>query len=202
MKPKLTYFDAPVSRGEECRLAFWLAGADFEDNRVKAADRAAEAAKTPFGGMPALEIPGKPVILAQSNAILVYIGREHGLHPKDHYEAARHEAMMGHIEDVRNVIGATIRMTDDEKKRVREDIAANYLPRWAASAERYMTDGPFFAGATPHVVDTKIFMIVRWLTGGKVDHIPTEIVAGQPKLMRAHDAFRDHPRVQAWYARG
>ena len=34
-KPKLTYFDAPVSRGEECRLALHLAGIDFEDVRIK-----------------------------------------------------------------------------------------------------------------------------------------------------------------------
>ena len=33
-KPKLIYFDAPVSRGEECRLALHLAGIDFEDVRI------------------------------------------------------------------------------------------------------------------------------------------------------------------------
>jgi len=37
-KPKLTYFDAPVSRGEECRLALHLAGVDFEDIRIRSAD--------------------------------------------------------------------------------------------------------------------------------------------------------------------
>ena len=34
-KPRLIYFDAPVSRGEECRLALHLAGVDFEDVRIK-----------------------------------------------------------------------------------------------------------------------------------------------------------------------
>lgn len=33
-KPKLTYFDAPASRGEECRLALHIAGVPFEDNRI------------------------------------------------------------------------------------------------------------------------------------------------------------------------
>jgi glutathione S-transferase len=34
---RLIYFDAPVSRGEECRLALHLAGIDFEDVRINAA---------------------------------------------------------------------------------------------------------------------------------------------------------------------
>ena len=34
----------------------------------------------PYGGLPVLELPGDPP-LAHSNAILVLIGRRHGLHP-------------------------------------------------------------------------------------------------------------------------
>lgn len=79
-KPKLTYFDAPVSRGEECRLALAVAGVDFEDLRIKGADWPAMKAQTPYGALPILELPGKPP-LAQTNAILVLIGRRHGLHP-------------------------------------------------------------------------------------------------------------------------
>ena len=99
-KPKLTYFDAPASRGEECRLALHVAGVDFEDDRIKRADWPALKPTTPFGSVPVLEMPGHPA-LAQSNAILVLIGRLHGLHPKDVFEAARHEAMMHHVEDLR-----------------------------------------------------------------------------------------------------
>ena len=41
--------------------------------------------------MPVLELAGQPP-LGESNAILVYIGRQHGLHPKDDLQAAYHEA--------------------------------------------------------------------------------------------------------------
>jgi hypothetical protein len=44
--------------------------------------------------------------------------------------------------------------------------------------------------------------VVRWLTGGKLDHIPTTVFAAFPKLLRAHDAVRDDARVKAWYAKG
>lgn len=92
-KPRLIYFDFAGSRGEECRIALHLAGVDFEDVRIPGADWPALKAKTPCGSMPILELTGKPP-LAQSNAILVYIGRQYGLHPKDDLEAAYHEALM------------------------------------------------------------------------------------------------------------
>ena len=91
-KPKLIYFDAPVSRGEECRLALHLAGIDFEDARVKFDAWPALKPQTPYGAMPVYELPGRPP-LAHTNAILLLIGRAHGLHPTDEFEAARHEGM-------------------------------------------------------------------------------------------------------------
>jgi prostaglandin-H2 D-isomerase / glutathione transferase len=200
-KPRLIYFDAPISRGEECRLALHIAGVDFEDVRVKREDwRLVLKPTTPFGGVPVLEMPGKPA-LAQSNAILALVGRLHGLHPKDDFEAARHEAMMCHVEDLRWGLAPAMRIADaNEKKKVREDLAAHFLPTWAAHTEKQIGDGPFFAGAKLHVVDLKLHMIVRWLTGGGLDHIPATIFAAFPKLVRVHDAVRDDARVRAWNA--
>ncbi len=200
-KPKLFYFDAPVSRGEECRLALHLAGIDFEDVRIKTADWPAMKDRMPYGALPVLELPGSAPI-AHCNAILVLIGARHGLHPANDVEAARHLGMMQHVEDMRAVVGRTIRLADEEKRVAREAIAADYLPAWAKYAERNIPGGPFFAGAKPHVVDLKLHMAVRWFIGGKVDHIPATIFAGYPRLMAVHDAVRDHPGVKAWYAKG
>lgn len=198
--PKLTYFDAPVSRGEECRLALHIAGVKFEDVRIKSKDWPLLKPIAPYGSMPYFEIPGRAA-LAHSNAILVYIGRENGLHPLNHFEAARHEGMMAHVEDLRGTMGPTMHIADaEEKKHAREKLVANYLPNWAERAERNITASPFFAGEQLHVVDLKIYMAVRWFAGGKVDHVPATIFAGYPKLNRVHDAVRDDDRVQAWYA--
>ena len=108
-KPRLTYFDAPVSRGEECRLALHLAGVDFEDVRIRSADWPALKERMPYGALPVLELPGCPP-LAHSNAILVLIGRRHGLHPADDVEAALHEGMMEHVEALRAAVSPTLRM--------------------------------------------------------------------------------------------
>ena len=199
-KPRLIYFDAPVSRGEECRLALHIAGVDFEDVRIAGADWRAMKAETPYGALPVLELPGRPP-LAHSNAILVMIGRQHGLHPGDEFEAALHEGMMQHVEDLRGVVGPTIRMGDAEKKAAREAMVTGYLPDWARAAEKNITGGPYFGGDKLNVVDLKLHMAVRWFIGGKVDHIPATIFAGYPKLMRVHDAVRDHPRVKDWYTK-
>jgi glutathione S-transferase len=201
-KPRLVYFDAPVSRGEECRLALHLAGVDFEDVRIARGDWPQLKPETPFGCLPVLELPGLPS-LGQSNAILVYIGRQHGLHPEDDFEAARHEAVMGHVEDLRAHVSPTLRLAEEaEKKKARGALAESYLPAWAAYAERQISDaGPFFAGKKLHVVDLKLHRIVHWFASGVIDHIPTTVFAPFPKLNRVHDAVRDHEGVKAWYAR-
>jgi prostaglandin-H2 D-isomerase / glutathione transferase len=200
-KPKLTYFDAPMSRGEECRLALRIAGVDFEDERLKRDEWLARKPMTPFGSLPLFELPGHPV-LAQSNAILVLIGRRYGLHPKDDFEAARHEAVMQHVEDLRAHVGPTMRMKEEEeKKKAREQLVSSYIPDWAANTEKQIGEGPFFAGATPHVVDLKLHMTVRWFRSGVLDHIPATVFDAYPKLIRVHDAVRDHASVKAWYAK-
>jgi prostaglandin-H2 D-isomerase / glutathione transferase len=200
-KPKLTYFDNPVSRGEECRLALFLSGVEFEDNRIKVADWPALKPTTPYGAMPFLELPGKPP-LAHSNAILRLIGARHGMHPSDDFEAARHEAMMIFVEEVRHTVSPTLRISDPaEKKTKREDIAANYLPKWGSFAEKHI-EGPFFAGGKLHVVDLKLFMIVRWFATGTVDHIPATVFDPFPKLTGVYKAVGEDARVKAWFARG
>jgi glutathione S-transferase len=200
-RTKLTYFDAPVSRGEECRLALHIAGVDFEDDRIKPADWPALKPKTPFGSLPVLEIPGHPP-LGQSTAILVLIGRMHGLHPKENFEAARHEAMMQHVEDLRANVSPTMRIKDEaEKKAVREQLVATFLPSWAGHAEKQVGDGPFFGGAALHVVDLKIYMAMRWFKSGALDHIPPTVFDAFPRLNRIYDAVLNHAGVKSWAAK-
>jgi glutathione S-transferase len=200
-KPKLTYFDLPSSRGEECRLALAVAGVDFEDVRIKREAWPALKPTTPFGQLPLFEVEGHP-ILAQSNAILVLIGRRHGLHPKDDFVAAQHEALMEHVEDLRAQVTPSLRISDEvEKKKTREALASGYLQTWAGFTERQLGKGPFVAGDTIHVADIKLYMAVRWFKRGTVDHVPGTVFDAFPKLTRLHDAVADHPRVRAWTAK-
>ena len=200
-KPRLIYFDFAGSRGEECRIALHLAGVDFDDVRVSSADWPGLKPQTPFGSLPILEFVGKPP-LAQSNAILVYIGRQYGLHPKDDLEAAYHEALMDYAEDLRHNVGPILRITDDAQKRTaREELARNYLPTWGTNVEQQLGEHPFVGGEKLHVVDLKLYMIVRWMISGTVDHVPTTVFDHCPKLKRVFEAVSEHSGVKTWLER-
>jgi glutathione S-transferase len=199
-KPKLFYFDAPVSRGEECRLAFSLAGLDFEDVRLSREQWLAMKPTSPFGGLPILEIPDKAP-LAHSNAILFWIGSQSSLLPKEAFEAAYHVAMMESVEALRIILGTTFFITDDAlKKKAREEAALTTIPEWAEKVEALIV-GPFFGGNAISVADVKLHMMVRWLTGGKLDHIPTTVLDSFPRVKRVYAAVADHPGVKAWQSR-
>jgi glutathione S-transferase len=99
-------------------------------------------------------------------------------------------------------VSPKLRNNDEvEKKKAREALVASTFPVWGQRAEAQLGEGPFFAGSKVHVVDVKLYMIVRWFAGGKVDHVPPTVFAPHTKLMRLHDAVRDDPRVKGWNAK-
>lgn len=199
---KITYFDFPGGRGEDCRLALHIGDADFEDDRLPGPTWAERKSGTPFGALPVLEVEGKGT-LAQSNAILAYLGRQLDLHPTDAWDAARHEAIMASVEELREKVAATTQVKDPaEKQRIREELASGWMQTWGANVERQIGDGPYVAGDRLHVVDLKIFVALKWFLSGGVDHIAPDVFAAFPKLVRVYDAVKDHPKVVDWYARG
>ena len=199
-KPRLTYFDAPRSRGEECRLALHLAGVDFEDNRIPRDAWPSLKPKTPFGSLPIFEVEGKPAV-SQSNAILGHVGRRYGLLPKDEWEALRLESLLSACEDLRHAVNKTVGIKDPEEvKRKRAEFVESVLTPWAANMEKQVV-GPFAGGSDISVADVKLFVVLGAFTGGVYDHIPTDVLSAFPKLEKLHASVKAHPKVAAWYAR-
>ena len=199
-KPKLTYFDAPTSRGEECRLALFVAGVDFTDNRLQRSDWAALKPNTPFGSLPVFELEGKPPV-SQSNAILGHIGRRYGLLPKDDWEALRLESLLDAAEELRMTISATFGIADaEELKRRRTELAEGPIRRFGANMEKQIV-GPFAGGSAISIADIKLFVIVGWINKGVLDHIPADTLAAFPKLQAVFENVKAHPKVVEWYAR-
>jgi glutathione S-transferase len=198
-KMTLTYFDAPASRGEECRLALFVAGVPFTDERLSRLEWEKRRPSTPFGLLPVLTVEGHRPI-AQSNAILRLVGSLNSLHPTDPWEAARHESLMGAIEDMRVRLGTTRHSKDDERKTAREEFARGYLMDWAGQVQAQLGD-PFVGGPNLQVADLKLFVAMGALVKGTIDHIPTDVFKDFPKLGRHHEAVKAHPKIVEWYAR-
>jgi glutathione S-transferase len=197
---KLTYFDFSGSRGEECRMALCAAAVDFADNRISQEAWAALKPESPYGALPILESPGK-LPLAQSNAILSYIGYQHGLLPKDPWEAAQHVAILESVEELRHQLAPTGKHSDPAaKKQAREEFASGPLKRWAESVERQVK-GPFVGGAAISVADVKIQQIMSSFKKGVIDHVPSDCFASCPKLEALHGAVLAHPKIAAWKAK-
>jgi glutathione S-transferase len=199
-KPTLTYFDIPTSRGEECRLALFIAGVPFTDERLTLEQWQSRKASAPFGALPTFTMEGRPP-LAQSNAILRMLGTQHGLLPSDAWESARHEAVMCAVEEMRARLGPTGRIKDPvEKQQAREALAATYFPEWCGQIEKQV-QGPFLGGAALSVADLKLFVAMTPLLAGKIDHVPVATFSPFPKLLALVEAVKQHPKVAGWYAR-
>jgi prostaglandin-H2 D-isomerase / glutathione transferase len=201
-KLKLTYFDIPGGRGEPARLALSIGGVDFEDERISFADFARRKSEFPFGGLPILQVDGR--VVSQSNGINRYAGKLAGLYPSDPFEAALCDEAMDAVEDIGVKIQLTFDLPDAEKKPRRQALADGpltfYLTRLQQRLEAH--GGQHFAGDALSIADLKVFVWVRYLKSGKLDHVPTDLpdrVA--PLLVEHYERVKNHPAVQAYYAK-
>jgi len=200
----LNYFDFDGSRGEVARLAMHLTGIAFEDRRIARKDWPAMRDRMPFQQMPVLEVDGKPI--AQSNTINRYLGELAGLYPKDDWQAALVDEVMDAVEDLTTRIGNTIRMAEDAKKKVREDLAAGPIPRFLQQLEARLKagGGEWFVEKRLTVADLKCYLLIRWLKSGVIDYVPADIVDRNAPLLAQHlERVHNHPKIAAYYsARG
>jgi len=87
---KLYYFNVR-GRGEAIRQVFTLAKVPFEDRRLDMETWGSFKEETPFGQLPVLEVNG--VKIANTNAILRYLGREFNLAGSDNLENAKLDSL-------------------------------------------------------------------------------------------------------------
>lgn len=199
---KLTYFDFHGGRGEPARLALSMGGVPFEDDRVPFSDWERRKPDTPFGTLPMLERDGQ--ILAQSNAINRYVGKLTNLYPSDPWQAALCDETMEAVEDISSMIVATLFLPDEEKKAQRKVLVEGPLPFYLTRLQQRLDErgGQYFAGERLSVADLKVFVWLRHLKSGALDHVPTDLVDRvAPKLVEHYERIKNEPAVNAYYAR-
>jgi glutathione S-transferase len=192
-KLRFIYFDIKGSRGQVARLALGLAGLEFEDVRLSFQEFVARKDSFPFGAVPILEVDGQAI--SQSNGINRYVGKLCDLYPSDPLQAALCDEAMSAVEDILQIVQATLFIKDaDEKKKAREALAEGKIPfflkRIAARLED--RDSEFFADNRLTVADLKVFIWIRSLELGILDHVPSNLVEMHAPTLKAH-----HDRIWA-----
>jgi len=172
---KLHYFDS-AGRGEPIRMAFRLQNIDFEDERINYASWPTLKEKYPFGTVPVLEVNG--VSIAQSNAILSYVGKLGGLYPSDPFLGAQVDEIMAGVEDIMVQFGSYRRETDPEKKKaIQDELTANVIPKSLGFLEklhetRQKGTSPYFIGDKLTVADLKVWNLISLGKSGRLFPLP------------------------------
>ena len=200
-KFKLTYFDFPGGRAEATRLAMKIGGIEFEDYRFPFEKFQEEVKSTPLNQVPVLEIDGEKI--TQCNAINRYVGKLSGLYPEDDYQALICDEVMSALEDITHKLVSTFGLEGEELKQAREKFVNGPLSvslQWLKE-KLDKQGGEFFAENRLTVADLKVFVWVRGVTSGHLDHVPIDIVSRlAPNLLALKERIEQMPEVVSHYA--
>jgi glutathione S-transferase len=201
-KLKLTYFDIHGGRGEPARLALHIGDVAFEDHRFTFPEFAEIKKTTPFGQVPVLHVDGTQV--TQSDSILRYAGKLAGLYPTDPFQALLCDEVMYVVEEAGVKMGPTYRMTGEEQKAARLALVNGSIPVYLSWLQNQLKarGGEYFADNRLTVADLKVFVDVRGLNSGRLDHVPTDLVEKVAPALNAHmKRIAALPAVAAYYAK-
>ena len=197
---RLTYFDIDGGRAEPVRIAFHAAGVAFDDHRISFQEFMQTRSDMPFTCAPVLEIDGVPV--TQSNAMLRYVGKLAGLYPEDGLQALYCDETMDAIEDLLHHIVRTLMLEGDALEAARKELREGWLTTFIKGYDRLLErgGGTYFADNRLTVADLKVFVQVRSLRNGGLEHIPADFVDELAPALAAHaERIAAETTVTAYY---
>jgi glutathione S-transferase len=214
MRYELYYWAEIQGRGEFVRLALEEAGADYVDVARRRGSGAVEAfmararEKHPPYAPPFLKA-GKRVI-AQTANILLYLGRRHGLAPKDEDGALwAHQLqltiadLVTEVHDIHHPIAAALYYEDQLKEAKRT--VAEFWQRRPKDYLGYFEDvlkrggGPWMLGRRISYVDFSIFQVIeglRYAFPKRMKRFERKV----PGLVAVRDRVAGRPRIKAYLA--
>ena len=199
---KITYFDVDGGRAEPARLALHLGGITFEDHRFSFGEFAEVRKTTPLNQVPTLQVNG--VLVTQSDAITRYAGKLAGLYPEDAFQALLCDEILDGLEDVNIKLGATFGLSGDALKNARTDLVEGVFKKYLHWLQDRLEShgGEYFAANRLTIADLKVFVFVRSLNSGHLDHVPTDLVETvAPKLSAHLQRIAKVPAIAQYYSR-
>ncbi len=199
---KLSYFDFHGGRGEPARLAMAIGGIAFEDHRFSFPEFPEVRKTSPFGQVPVLFVDG--VAITQCDSINRYVGKLSGIYPTDPYQALLCDEVMFVVEEASVKLGPTFRMSGEEQKAARLALVNGSIPHYLSWLQDKLkvAGGEYFADGRLTIADLKVFVDVRGLNSGRLDHIPTDLVDKVAPALNAHmQRVASTPAVADYYAK-
>eukprot|EP00045_Choanoeca_perplexa_P018566 m.293107 g.293107 ORF g.293107 m.293107 type:complete len:205 (+) comp18541_c0_seq1:39-653(+) len=197
-KPRLVYFNIKA-RAEPIRQAYHFGKVDFEDVRLSKEEfvEFKAAGNCPCGQLPVLQLPSGEC-LAQSWAILRFVGRQTGLYPTDAMEAYKVDATLNLVEDIVQKLVPSLREADaDKKMAMRKELAETTLPQWLPYLDKALANG-FVLGDTISIGDLAAMYVIDWLSAGIMDGIPSSVVTPFANLTALVDKVKAHPNMAGY----
>jgi len=110
---------------------------------------------------------------------------------------------MGALEDLLHQIVQSFGLEGDELKAAREKLVDGWLSVFLKGLEEILErgGGEYFADNRLTVADLKVYVQIRSLRAGTLDHVPTDLVDKlAPGLVRHQERVDSDPIVTAYYA--
>lgn len=202
----LTYFDLP-GRGEAIRLALKIGGIVFEDRRVPSSEWKDLKPKTPWGGLPMLDLQDGSRI-AQQRAILRFVGAETGLYPirggDCSYVCAKIDELMDAVEDVSvTTSGIGKGLPDTEKLAARKAAceAGGIIYNLLSRIDRFVANGKngHAVGDQLTIADLFVYTSCSSLVSGLFDGVPDNSLEPFGNIQACRKMVRSHPTVVKYY---
>ncbi|EGZ28033.1 hypothetical protein PHYSODRAFT_466681 [Phytophthora sojae] len=202
-KLKLTYFPFP-GRAEPIRLALFIGGIPFEDERIGAGELEQRRSSLPFNQLPVLDVDGE--VISQALAILRYAGTLGGLYsPRDFKEALRIDEVFSLVDEFYSSCtwNASYFEKDPEKQmKLRATLAEDTLPKTLDYLEKRVArwNGSFAVGERLTVADLAIYSLLWTFKSGRIAGVPVSVVESFKNLLQVHKTVSTHPQVVKWTA--
>ena len=199
----LFYFPIP-GLAEASRIALSLANLEWKDEEINREkfEQMKKSGELPWGLVPILKTPNGT--LAESSAILRYIGKKAGLIPKDTFLAAKVDEYMDAMEPNLTLLRNTFIEDLEERIQVRKSLFKENgegTKKLKKIQQKISESTTGWIANTPSmtIVDLKVFTRIFGIFSGNWDGIDKTILANYQQIINYHDIVSNEPRIKAHY---
>lgn len=203
---KLIYFSSP-GRAGPIRLALHIGAVEYEFVGLSREEFNAmkSAGRFPFGKVPVVETADGRT-LAESRAILRWVGKKVGLYPEDSWEAAKVEELLSmECESVDKILQLIFEpASDEEVKKSREQQMADTFRTFLQQLTSLLnqTGSGFLCTQELSIADLQILPVLNWLgytSGGSPHPDLPKIFEEEVEVKALCDRLMKMPEIEEYY---